>query len=31
MGIVLVDGEVWPGQSVGVELPPEPHRWLERV
>jgi MOSC domain-containing protein YiiM len=31
MGIVLVGGEVWPGQLIRIELPPEPHRWLERV
>jgi MOSC domain-containing protein YiiM len=31
MGIVLADGEVRPGDVIGVELPPEPHRVLERV
>ncbi|UUZ86106.1 MOSC domain-containing protein [Paenibacillus sp. P26] len=31
MGIVLVGGEVRPGDAVRVEPPPEPHRPLERV
>jgi MOSC domain-containing protein YiiM len=31
MGIVLTDGEVRPGDTVRVELPPEPHRPLEPV
>lgn len=31
MGIVLVEGEVRPGDAVRVELPPEPHRRLGRV
>ena len=31
MGIVLVGGKVWPGDPIRVELPPEPHRPLERV
>lgn len=31
MGIVLAGGEVRPGDPVGVELPPEPHRPLEPV
>jgi len=31
MGIVLAGGEVRPGDTVRVELPPEPHRPLERV
>jgi MOSC domain-containing protein YiiM len=31
MGIVLVGGEVRPGDPIRVELPPEPHRPLERV
>ncbi|GCE21824.1 hypothetical protein KDK_56240 [Dictyobacter kobayashii] len=31
MGIVLVEGEVRPGDIIRVELPPEPHRPLERV
>ncbi|HJX29358.1 MAG TPA: MOSC domain-containing protein [Thermoanaerobaculia bacterium] len=31
MGIVLVGGEVRPGDPIQVELPPEPHRPLERV
>lgn len=31
MGIVLVGGEVRPGDPVRVELPPEPHRPLDRV
>ncbi len=31
MGIVLAGGEVRPGAPVRVELPPEPHRSLERV
>lgn len=31
MGIVLVGGEVWRGDPIRVELPPEPHRPLERV
>lgn len=31
MGIVLTGGEVRPGHPIRVELPPEPHRPLERV
>lgn len=31
MAIVLVDGEVRPGDPIFVELPPEPHRPLEVV
>ena len=31
MGIVLADGEVRPGDAIGVELPPEPHSPLKPV
>jgi MOSC domain-containing protein YiiM len=31
MGIVLTGGEVRPGDPIRVELPPEPHRPLDRV
>ena len=31
MSIVLADGAVRPGDPIRVELPPEPHRALERV
>jgi MOSC domain-containing protein YiiM len=31
MGIVLADGDVRPGDAIGVELPPEPHRPMDRV
>lgn len=31
MGIVITSGEVRPGDAVRVELPPEPHRPLDRV
>jgi MOSC domain-containing protein YiiM len=31
MGIVLNGGEVKPGDAIGIELPPEPHRRLECV
>jgi MOSC domain-containing protein YiiM len=31
MGIVLASGEVRPGDSIRVELPPPPHRPLDRV
>jgi MOSC domain-containing protein YiiM len=31
MGIVLVGGEVRPGDPIRVELPPPPHQPLERV
>jgi MOSC domain-containing protein YiiM len=31
MGIVLAGGEVRPGDVIGIELPPEPHRALDRV
>ena len=31
MAIVLTPGEVRPGDGIGVELPPEPHRPLEPV
>jgi MOSC domain-containing protein YiiM len=30
-GIVVVGGVVWPGDAVGVELPPPPHHPLDRV
>ena len=31
MSIILTGGEVRPGDPISVELPPEPHRALERV
>jgi hypothetical protein len=31
MGIALVGGELSPGDAIRIELPPEPHRPLERV
>ncbi len=31
MGIVLTDGDVTPGDTIRIELPPMPHRALERV
>ena len=31
MSIVLTDGEVRPGDPIRIELPPEPHRPLDRV
>lgn len=31
MAIVIADGEVRPGDSIGIELPPEPHRSLAPV
>lgn len=31
MGVVLTGGTVRPGDPIGIELPPEPHRPLERV
>jgi MOSC domain-containing protein YiiM len=31
MGIVLAGGEVRPGDSIGIELPPAPHERLRRV
>jgi MOSC domain-containing protein YiiM len=31
MGVVLAGGEVMPGDPIRVELPPAPHRRLERV
>ena len=31
MGIVLASGQIWPGDSIVIELPPEPHRPLEKV
>jgi MOSC domain-containing protein YiiM len=31
MGIVLLGGEVRPGDRVSIELPPQPHRQLEPV
>jgi len=31
MGIVLAGGDVRPGDAIGIELPPEPHRALDRV
>lgn len=31
MGIVVVGGEVRPGNPIRIELPPEPHQPLERV
>jgi len=31
MGIVIAGGDVGPGDAIAAELPPEPHRRLERV
>ncbi len=31
MGVVLAGGEISPGDSIRVDLPPEPHSPLERV
>jgi MOSC domain-containing protein YiiM len=31
MGIVAESGEICPGDSIRVELPPEPHQCLDRV
>ena len=31
MGIVLTGGEVWPGDAIWAELPPQPHQALEVV
>lgn len=31
MGVVVAGGEVRPGDPIGVQLPPQPHRPLERV
>lgn len=31
MAVVLAGGEVRPGDPIGIELPPQPHRALERV
>ncbi len=31
MSIVVGDGEVRPGDAIGVELPTEPHRALQPV
>jgi MOSC domain-containing protein YiiM len=31
MGIVVESGEVFPGDSIEVSLPPEPHHKLDRV
>ena len=31
MGVVLKGGEIGPGDEIGLELPPEPHKRLERV
>lgn len=31
MGVVRTGGEVRPGDPIKVELPPEPHRPLDRV
>ena len=31
MGIVLVGGEIRPGDAIQIELPPEPHQQLEYV
>ena len=31
MGVVLAGGEVRPGDAIGVEVPPPPHRALARV
>jgi MOSC domain-containing protein YiiM len=31
MGIVLAGGDISPGDTIGLTLPPEPHRALDRV
>ena len=31
MGVVIAGGEVWPGDPIRVELPPQPHRPLAPV
>jgi MOSC domain-containing protein YiiM len=31
MGIVIESGEICPGESIRIELPPEPHQPLDRV
>jgi MOSC domain-containing protein YiiM len=31
MGIILQSGEVKPGDSIRIELPPKPFKKLERV
>jgi MOSC domain-containing protein YiiM len=31
MGVVLADGEVRPGDAIGVELPPAPHVRMQKV
>ena len=31
MGVVLAEGEVRPGDPIGVELPPEPHVRMQKV
>ena len=31
MGIVLAGGDIAPGDSISVDLPPEPHRPLEKI
>jgi len=31
MGVVIVGGEIRPGDAIAVELPPEPHQKLEAV
>jgi MOSC domain-containing protein YiiM len=31
MGIVIESGEIYPSDSIRIELPPEPHQPLERV
>jgi hypothetical protein len=31
MGVVLTGGEVYPGDTIAVTLPPEPHQSLDRV
>ena len=31
MGIVIAGGDIAPGDAISVDLPPEPHRPLEKV
>ena len=31
MGVVVQSGRVAPGDPIGVSMPPEPHRALQRV
>lgn len=31
MGVVVAGGEVRPGDAIGVELPPRPHRRMQKV